>query len=276
MADFRYLPVAAIVAINADQAGGVGVADHDGIESAAARPASGAFGSDVFPTIWDKAAAYLHSFATTQYFTDGNKRTGWFAAVTFLRLNGHPLPSVPAIEAETFVNAVAQKVFDTEEDREATVRKAAEWFESKANHETAAAVASGGPIELTALKFDSLPGVTLRISRMFQPVDRYPEGWLQFTCVRDADQVIVSDAGFAGPRPDAASPTHTVRAADRGKFSFPSLPSVIFHAERLVDDLVVGDVFRGGIRQEAGWIYITATIGDQVQELGGFAGPHSA
>lgn len=131
MTGYVYLPTEEIVAINADQDGGVGVADHAGIDAAAARPASRAFGTDAFPSLWAKAAAYVHAFATTQYFTDGNKRTAWFAAMTFLRLNGHPFPLVPDIEAETFVQGVAQKVFDTEDEPNQTIDKAAEWFRSK-------------------------------------------------------------------------------------------------------------------------------------------------
>ena len=88
-------------------------------------------GSRYFPDLWSKAAAYVHGIATTQYFSDGNKRTGWYAAVTFLRMNGHPLPDVETIEAETFVQAVAQNVFNTSEDQDLTVRKAAEWFRVK-------------------------------------------------------------------------------------------------------------------------------------------------
>jgi death-on-curing protein len=40
-----------------------------------ARPATSAFGQEAFRTHWDKAAALLHSFATTQTLIDGNKRT---------------------------------------------------------------------------------------------------------------------------------------------------------------------------------------------------------
>ncbi|QDH93371.1 hypothetical protein SEA_SEKHMET_33 [Gordonia phage Sekhmet] len=131
MTEYVYPTVAQIIAINADQDGGVGVSDLAGIEAAAARPNSAAFDTEMFPRIWDKAAAYVHAFATTQYFTDGNKRTAWLTAVTFLAVNNRPLPLVPDIEAETFVQGVAQKVFDTSDDPDAGLRKAAEWFQTK-------------------------------------------------------------------------------------------------------------------------------------------------
>ena len=47
-----------------------------------------AFGQEASRTHWDKAAALLHSFATTQTLIDGNKRTAWAASWLFLRLNG--------------------------------------------------------------------------------------------------------------------------------------------------------------------------------------------
>ena len=38
---------------------------------------------------------------------DGNKRLAWAAAVTFLALNGHPVPDVDVDAAEAFMLAVA-------------------------------------------------------------------------------------------------------------------------------------------------------------------------
>jgi death-on-curing protein len=126
--DFAYLTLDQIIEINADQSGGTPL-DLPGLESATHRPSSEYFGVEVFPDIWSKAAAYVHSIAGPQYFSDGNKRTGWFAAVIFLRINEFPLPQVADIEAETFVQAVAQEVFDTDETRpDLTLEKAAEWF----------------------------------------------------------------------------------------------------------------------------------------------------
>ncbi|ULE32290.1 type II toxin-antitoxin system death-on-curing family toxin [Mycobacterium sp. IDR2000157661] len=128
MTDFHYLTLDQIIEINADQSSGTPLDTH-GLESAAQRPSSEYFGVEVFPDIWSKAAAYVHSIAGPQYFSDGNKRTGWFAAVTFLRVNGFILPQIADIEAETFVQAVAQDVFDTGETRpDSTLEKAAEWF----------------------------------------------------------------------------------------------------------------------------------------------------
>lgn len=125
----RYLDVDSLIHINARLGGGVD--DLAGLEAAAFRPQSGFGGVERFPTVWAKAAAYLHGIASTQYFADGNKRTAWIAANAFLTLNGRRLPQVPDIEAEVFVQAVAQQVFNTEDEPDKTITVATEWFESK-------------------------------------------------------------------------------------------------------------------------------------------------
>ncbi|MEU5764261.1 Fic family protein [Nocardia sp. NPDC047648] len=127
----EYLSAEDLIRFNAAQDGGVGVADLAGVETNALRPATEFGGVEKFPDLWLKAAAYVHGIATTQYFTDGNKRTAWLAAVVFLSSNGVTLPRVLDIEAEAFVQAVAQDVWRTDEEPELTVMKAAEWFRKK-------------------------------------------------------------------------------------------------------------------------------------------------
>lgn len=65
------------------------------------RPATTIFGRDAFPTAWDKAAALLHSFCTTQSLFDGNKRTGWAVCWLFLRLNLAVGPLLGKVDADT-------------------------------------------------------------------------------------------------------------------------------------------------------------------------------
>lgn len=130
----HYLTAEQLIAINAAQEGGVGVSSLSGVETNALRPQSGFGDHDTFPDVWSKAAAYLHGIASTQYFTDGNKRTAWLAAVIFLDANGMELPFVADIESEALVQAVAQKIFDTSEEPNRTVEVAAEWFRSKWEH----------------------------------------------------------------------------------------------------------------------------------------------
>lgn len=127
----QYLTTEQLIAINAAQEGGGGVADHEGVARNAHRPQSGFGDHETFPDLWSKAAAYVHGIASTQYFLDGNKRTAWLAANIFLDENGIELPLVPDIEAEMFVQSVAQKIFDTSDDPEATITKATEWLRAK-------------------------------------------------------------------------------------------------------------------------------------------------
>lgn len=66
----------------------VNVGDAAQLAANVARPSTSAFGEDAFEGAWMKAAALMHSFATTQCLLDGNKRTAWAAAWLMLRLNG--------------------------------------------------------------------------------------------------------------------------------------------------------------------------------------------
>lgn len=88
----------------------VSIRDTAQFEANVSRPSTTAFQQETFPTAWDKAAALLHSFATTQTLVDGNKRTAWASAWLFLRLNnavGSLQKEVNADYAERFVEAIA-------------------------------------------------------------------------------------------------------------------------------------------------------------------------
>ncbi|MEE6176250.1 type II toxin-antitoxin system death-on-curing family toxin [Mycobacterium sp. 050134] len=68
------------------------VNDEGLLQSSVARPQTSLFGDDAYPTLWDKAAALLHSLARNHAFVDGNKRTAWASAWACLWLNGINLP----------------------------------------------------------------------------------------------------------------------------------------------------------------------------------------
>lgn len=73
------------------------------------RPQATAFGEDAYATIREQAAALLRSLACNRGWVDGNKRTAWVAALTFLTVNGHPLdPRFDEDTAEEFMVAVAE------------------------------------------------------------------------------------------------------------------------------------------------------------------------
>jgi death-on-curing protein len=105
-----YLELEEVLAIHdAVEPGQPQIRDVGAIQSALGRPQVTAFGEDAYPTIWEKAAALLHSLACNQGWVDGNKRTAWVAAMTFLQINDHPLdPGFDQFEAEELVVAVAE------------------------------------------------------------------------------------------------------------------------------------------------------------------------
>jgi death-on-curing protein len=70
--------------------GGLGGEKEPGqIQFMAEKPAMEVFGHESYPGLFLKAAVYMHGFATRQFFNDGNKRTAYLCARTFLRLNGY-------------------------------------------------------------------------------------------------------------------------------------------------------------------------------------------
>ena len=86
----------------------VRVADYGLLDAAVARPQATAFGVDAYPDLFTKAAALLQSLARNHALVDGNKRTAWAAAWTFLFINGIELPPDFDIDhAEDFMNSVA-------------------------------------------------------------------------------------------------------------------------------------------------------------------------
>ena len=105
----EYLNAEDVIAIHDRHAGMSGIRDAGLIESAVARPQATVFGEDAYPTVWEKAAALLHSVAGNHAFVDGNKRTAWLCARVFLALNGHqPDPETDEDAAVAFVVAVAE------------------------------------------------------------------------------------------------------------------------------------------------------------------------
>jgi death-on-curing protein len=66
--------------------GSAGVRDEGLLDSALGRPQNlFAYGK---PTLFDLAASYAFGLVKNHPFIDGNKRTGFVVAVTFLELNG--------------------------------------------------------------------------------------------------------------------------------------------------------------------------------------------
>ena len=86
--------------------GSNGLRDRNAFESAVAQPQMTFGGSELYPTLAEKAAALSFSLIQNHPFVDGNKRIGLAAAVALLRANGYDL-SGSVDEQERVVLAVA-------------------------------------------------------------------------------------------------------------------------------------------------------------------------
>ena len=75
--------------------------------SAVHRPRARMFGTDAYADLYEQAAALLHALATNHPLVDGNKRTAWLAAATFLAVNGVDLAGVDQDMAYDLVIDVA-------------------------------------------------------------------------------------------------------------------------------------------------------------------------
>jgi len=71
--------------------GAIGIRDLRALDSAAAQTRVAFGGTDLYPTIVDKAAALGYSLVMNHPFVDGNKRVGHAAMETFLVLNGYEI-----------------------------------------------------------------------------------------------------------------------------------------------------------------------------------------
>jgi len=90
-----------------EETGGIhGVTNPGGLESALERPFTSFGGVAMFPDLFSKVAALIHSIIAFHPFADGNKRTALVAADVCLRLNGYRI--IPSEEVEPFFWAVAR------------------------------------------------------------------------------------------------------------------------------------------------------------------------
>lgn len=67
-----------------DFGGSHGIRDEGLLEAAIARPFQTFGGNDLYPTVFEKAAALGESLIRSHPFVDGNKRTGLLAMASFL------------------------------------------------------------------------------------------------------------------------------------------------------------------------------------------------
>ncbi len=88
----RYLTLGEVVDLHRQilehTGGATGIRDLGLLESALAQPRATFGGTDLHPTLVDKASALAFSLVLNHPFVDGNKRIGHAAMDTFLVLNG--------------------------------------------------------------------------------------------------------------------------------------------------------------------------------------------
>lgn len=78
-----------------DFGGSDGIRDIGLLESAIARPFQTFDGSDLYPTIFEKAAALGESLIVNHPFVDGNKRTGVLAMISLIISGGYDFTAQP-------------------------------------------------------------------------------------------------------------------------------------------------------------------------------------
>jgi len=86
------------------------VRDYGLLEAALARPQATAFGSDAYPELDAKAAAFLHSLARNHALVDGNKRLALAATIAFYGINGRRLTLTNDEAYELIMNVAAGKL----------------------------------------------------------------------------------------------------------------------------------------------------------------------
>ena len=111
-----WLNSAVVIAVHevqlAEHGGGAGVRDQNLLASALSRPQNlAAYGK---PDASDLAAAYGFGISRNHAFIDGNKRTGFVAAVMFLRLNGYRLVADDASKVLTMLAVAAGDISEAE------------------------------------------------------------------------------------------------------------------------------------------------------------------
>ncbi|WP_293126280.1 type II toxin-antitoxin system death-on-curing family toxin [Microcoleus sp. bin38.metabat.b11b12b14.051] len=114
----RFISIDEVLELHEDQissfGGTSGVRDEGLLESALAQPQA-TFGCQLLhPTISEQAAAYLYHLAMNHPFIDGNNRTAFAVADTFLRLNGWTL-NLTDDRADDLVMQVARGTMTKEE-----------------------------------------------------------------------------------------------------------------------------------------------------------------
>jgi death-on-curing protein len=91
--------------------GSTGLRDLGRLESVIATQTQNVFGAELYPSIFDKAAAVIRSIIADHPFVDGNKRTAMLSGLTLLEINSKHFKAKPG-EIEDFAVVIAIKNID--------------------------------------------------------------------------------------------------------------------------------------------------------------------
>lgn len=112
-----WVPLAAIIAVHdrqiARHGGASGLRDRGLLESGTARAMNRAAHAPE-STHFEIAAAYAFGLAKAHAFVDGNKRTAFVTAVTYLRLNGYGVRPDPLNGVQMMENLASSDVTETQ------------------------------------------------------------------------------------------------------------------------------------------------------------------
>jgi len=116
MSAWFWVPLAALHVIHDRQisrhGGASGTRDPALLEMGCTRPMNLAAYGD--PDVFEIAAAYAYGIAKAHAFVDGNKRTAFVAAFTFLRLNGVFVRPDPALGVRKMESLATDEVSEEE------------------------------------------------------------------------------------------------------------------------------------------------------------------
>jgi len=103
--------------------GSAGIRDLNALKAAIQRPFSTFDGKDLYPTIYDKAAALVESLIKNHAFIDGNKRIGYVMLRFYLIESGYDL-SASQTDKYNFIIEISKGNLDFESIKEWIVRNA--------------------------------------------------------------------------------------------------------------------------------------------------------
>ena len=97
-----YLTVTDVIEMHEHLVGANLLRRRELLESAVATPQATMFGEDLYPGLYEQAAALMRSLSQNHAFQDGNKRIAWYAGRLFLQANGVKIHATPVEVVDLF------------------------------------------------------------------------------------------------------------------------------------------------------------------------------